>query len=237
MLRSFLTTFILLTFGAAYPATAGQMCDHRNTGIIEIIVGTRNAGQTQRIAYRLSGTGVLSAASWTDQNQLTGVSKTIKLGVGNFDQAIADLKDLKSSPPPSYADGTIPTPPNLTVELALANDPGPVRFILRTDMPAVVQALLTDWKIAAPLYRPKRGTYVWTIPGPHNPGPSDLTVTPQNCGDGLAKTVASGVSSTSIVIPAPVGIENYLAKGSSARSRFIAYLPGDFAYFGVLASG
>ncbi|WP_417525327.1 hypothetical protein [Marinovum sp.] len=217
----------------ALPGAALATCDTRNDGTIDLVMGQLDAGVYRREGFRISPDGTLSRALWNDRNELLGLSAPATLGAQAFKSAQGKMSRTRPRHAAVPTDGTIPSPPTFTIEIAYF-DRGKTRFVFRNAATPALSELIEAWRAAAPLSRPPRGTYLWSILAPDNPGPADLDLGTASCGGGLGPDLAQALDAATMVAQAGPASGPFL-KTHPGRSRFIADLPAGHAYFGILS--
>lgn len=215
------------------PGAALASCDTRDDGTIDLVMGRLDAGVYLREGFRISPDGTLSRALWNDRNELLGLSAPVTLGTQGFKSAQSKVSRTRPRHAAVPTDGTIPSPPTFTIEIAYL-DRGKAHFVFRNAATPALSELIEAWRGAAPLTPPPRGSYIWSILAPDNPGPADLDLGAAGCGGGLGPHLAQALDAATMVSSAGPASGPFL-KTHPGRSRFIADLPAGHAYFGILS--
>lgn len=233
MLRTLFAIVVFLTLPCGVMGCSG--CDQSSwqPGYVQVLVGRYDAGLTTIDGFRLTASGDLSHASWSDQNILLGMSHATSLG----DSAFAAVKDQLATLEPQPVDppDALPPPPVLTVEMIVPGRQGKRYLVYRNEIPETLVRILQDWRKTAPLQKASAGHYVWAMPVLAAPGLVDLSIPDKDHSETLAGDVSKALMGAHLVVPAVGDVAGFMVGGREYRSRFVAKLDGEFAYFGVLA--
>ncbi|MEQ8342616.1 MAG: hypothetical protein RID15_11765 [Marinovum algicola] len=232
-MRNILPLFFLI-FSLVIPGAALAACETRDTRSIDVVIGQLDAGSYLREGFRISPDGTLSRALWNDGNNLLGRSQLVDLGVEAYQSALADISRTQPRHAMVPNDGTIPSPPTFTVEIAYLEPGGKTRFVFRIAATPALSGLIEAWRGAAPVSAPPSGNYIWSILAPNNPGRADLALSADGCGGDIEKNLAEALGGSHIVTRTDSAFRGFV-ETNPGRSRFIADLPDGHAYFGILS--
>lgn len=228
----FLIMNSMCLLGAAAAAQA-RVCGVSVTPFVQVIEGQLDAGTTTFTAYRLTRDGQLSIARWTDNNDLLGVAKTVELGGPAYDRARTALSRIDLSEAMREAQPSLGGPDPYSLQIAIQGEEALTRHLRQTAPSDVASGLIAEWQGAGRLKRPARGSYVWTLPIPAEPGGEDVRLAAQACPEGLASWVgAAFVGAVAHKLPPGAPDAQDIQPG---RAVFSAQLPDGYAHFGIVS--
>ncbi len=210
-------------------------CDSVTVKFLQVTVGRLDAGIRTFEAFRLLSDGTLHQAVWNNAQVLLEVATPVNIGGESYiaaEQLLAKhqgrwwsrlLLGLGSSTPVRRA---------LTLDLARLSPDG-VRFKTLEEIPEDINALLAEWRLAAPRQSPKTGYYVWTAPYARI-GEVDLEFARGNCQSVVARAVLEALETGRLSVPVSQDIEVFLSGENKFRNQFGASFTWGYVRFGVV---
>ena len=234
MLRLIFTTLNSICFFIAASAVQARVCDIPVTPFVQVVEGRLDAGTTTFTGYRLTQDGKLSRASWTDSNEIIGLSAVVDLGAAAYQRAVSDLSQIDPPRTRGAQQPSLGGPSPYSVQIALQGRRDLTGFVRQTEPLAVVDALTAAWDGEGRLMTPERGSYIWSLPIPAEGGRATVRLAAGRCADGLAAMVGAAVTGPALAQKVPQEFEK-IEDLQPVRAVYIARMPDGYAHFGIVS--